>query len=114
LPLSAGIQTVRLKASGSQWNINWWSVDAVVLGGISNAETINTNFVIYANPTNRLVNIKTGTNQASDIKIYNAKGSMVYSIYNVKTDLAIPFSKIGGNGIYFFKTNIGTQKLIIE
>jgi hypothetical protein len=110
LPLSAGIQTIRLKASGSQWNINWWSVDTVMLTKISNAEAIK----IYANFTNRLVIIKIGTNQASDIKIYDAKGSMVYSIYNVKTDLAIPFSKIGGNGIYFFKTNTGTQKLIIE
>jgi hypothetical protein len=70
-------------------------------------------FEVYPNPAGDLVKIKFSSSTSS-VRIYNAKGVLVYENLDVASDLNIPTTQIGARGIYFISANSTTKKLVIK
>lgn len=69
-------------------------------------------FSIFPNPATSFITIKAGS-VPTDLYIYNSLGQHIQTFADVKSEITIPTTKIGGKGIYFIRMKSTLQKLLI-
>jgi hypothetical protein len=79
--------------------------------GVENISGEN-DFQLYPNPVSDFLGIKLFS-KVSTITIYNSVGSLVYKHSDSGSELRIPVSQIGGNGIYFIQVNSTIKKFVV-
>jgi len=101
-----------IEVDDATWSTqNWINIDAFTSFSEDCVEFLTTNknamlkdLVIYPNPTNDFLNIKSDETTIENVKIYDIKGALLYENKNNENQINIDLSDFTA-GIYFLKIN---------
>jgi hypothetical protein len=78
--LSAGLQTIRIYAEGSPFNLNYFTISKV--GAVSVEENSVQDLRLYPNPFKEILNIE-GLEQVKNIQVFSHSGNLLYNFTNL-------------------------------
>ncbi len=111
------VTSVSIRMTGrSSSSTDSWLVDNVLLTGEKlatgiNSITKNNSIRIYPNPANDAVHINRSTNTNSTLFVYNTLGELVITKELSKENENVNISALS-NGVYFFKVDGATKKVV--
>ena len=98
--LSAGQQTLAIKALGNSWNINWFRISSSSTKSASASdEDFNKTVLVYPNPASDIINFNGF--KPNEVQIYDATGALVQH-HKVLNSNSISISELN-DGIYFVR-----------
>lgn len=94
-----------------------WGVDSITTA-ISTIEKENSNWIIYPNPSNTILNIEwKEINEPTLIQIFDINSSLVYTHHSNEKSLAVP-TQTFNNGMYVLKVitakSVSAKRFVIE
>ncbi|HRZ97535.1 MAG TPA: carbohydrate-binding protein, partial [Paludibacter sp.] len=99
-PLKAGRQILKLLATSGGYKLNWLMFEKVKATGVENI--MENGLIVYPNPTNGELNIKSESFQFGNVEIFDCIGKRVFSKNIVPTNF-VSFNPYLPKGIFFLK-----------